>query len=456
LVQLKDLALDQAQQDHLIGGKAMKARIYLCSMFALLLSCSIAFGQTITGSITGTVTDSSGAAVNGAPVTAINVNTGVQTPATTNADGIYTIHFLQIGHYKVSVAAPGFAPTTAGPFALEVSQEAKVDVHLTVGAVNESVIVSSAAPILDTQNATTGDTITAAAATELPLQARNFSSLTTLVAGAISPNPSAQNMVGRSQYNGGFFINGNREQSNNYTLDGADINEAIDNYIGYSPNVDAIGELHIISGNATAEYGNANGGQVVMVTKSGTNQFHGDAYWFLENTNLNANSWANKHTPDPSTIGPVPALNRSIFGGTLGGPLVRNRLFFFVDYQGARQHASTSELRSVPTLAMRAGYAPVLGHNVTISRPPTLRVAAPTASRTTIAAPTPIPPTTTRETSRSTPSLPAATAFQAASAWAGNMTVTARSQYPPISQPTTPTRTPASSSTGRTSSRQAS
>jgi Carboxypeptidase regulatory-like domain/TonB dependent receptor len=347
----------------------MKARIYLCSMFALLLSCSIAFGQTITGSITGTVTDSSGAAVNGAPVTAINVNTGVQTPATTNADGIYTIHFLQIGHYKVSVAAPGFAPTTAGPFALEVSQEAKVDVHLTVGAVNESVIVSSAAPILDTQNATTGDTITAAAATELPLQARNFSSLTTLVAGAISPNPSAQNMVGRSQYNGGFFINGNREQSNNYTLDGADINEAIDNYIGYSPNVDAIGELHIISGNATAEYGNANGGQVVMVTKSGTNQFHGDAYWFLENTNLNANSWANKHTPDPSTIGPVPALNRSIFGGTLGGPLVRNRLFFFVDYQGARQHASTSELRSVPTLAMRAGYAPVLGHNVTISNP---------------------------------------------------------------------------------------
>ena len=212
----------------------MKARNCLCSLFLFLVSCSMAFGQTITGSITGTVTDPSGAAVNDAKVTAINVNTGVQTPATTNADGIYTLHFLQIGHYKISVAAQGFSPASAGPFALEVSQEAKVDVHLTVGSVNESVVVSGVAPILNTQNATTGDTITAAAATELPLQARNFSSLTTLVAGAVAPNPSAQNMVGRSGYNGGFFINGNREQSNNYTLDGADINEAIDNYIGYA------------------------------------------------------------------------------------------------------------------------------------------------------------------------------------------------------------------------------
>ena len=347
----------------------MKARIYLCSLFALLLSCSMAWGQAITGSITGTVLDSSGAAVDGAKVTAINVDTGVQTPTTTNANGIYTIHYLQIGHYKVSVMVQGFAPTSAGPFSLEVSQEAKVDINLTVGSVNESVVVSSAAPILDTQNATTGDTITATQATELPLQARNFSSLTTLIAGAVTPNPAAQNNVGRSNYNGGFDVNGNREQSNNYTLDGADINEAIDNYIGYSPNVDAIGELHIISGNATAEYGNANGGQVVMVTKSGTNEFHGDAFWFLENTNFNANSWSNKHTPNPADFGAVPSLDRSMFGGTLGGPIFRDRLFFFVDYQGARQHSSTTEFRSVATAAMRAGYAPTLGTTVAITNP---------------------------------------------------------------------------------------
>ncbi|MDQ2776224.1 MAG: TonB-dependent receptor, partial [Acidobacteriota bacterium] len=169
-----------------------------------------------------------------------------------------------------------------------------------------------------------------------------FSSLTLLVAGAISPNPMALDNVGRGSYNGGFFVNGNREQSNNYTLDGADINEAIDNYIGYSPNVDALGEIRIITGNATAEYGNANGGQVVMVTKSGTNHFHGNLFFFGENQKLNANTWAAKQTGAPRA-----PLNRAIFGGTFGGPIFRDKLFFFMDYQGARQHASTVENRTV-------------------------------------------------------------------------------------------------------------
>lgn len=347
----------------------MRARIALCSVFLFLVSCSMALAQTITGSVTGTVTDPSGAAVGGAKVIAVNVDTGVQTPTVTNSSGVYTIRFLQIGHYKLNISAEGFNPSTAGPFALEVSQEARIDAKLTVGSVNSNVVVTSEAPIINTENATTGDAITASQATELPLQARNFANLTTLVAGAVAPDPNAHNMVGRSGYNGGFFVNGNREQTNNYTLDGMDINESIDNYIGYSPNVDAIGELHIITGNATAEYGNANGGQVVMVTKSGTNQFHGNAFWFLENTNLNANSWANKHTPDKASIGPVPALDRSIFGGTLGGPIFHDRVFFFMDYQGARQHNSTTEARSVATAAMRQGFVPGLGKTVQITNP---------------------------------------------------------------------------------------
>jgi hypothetical protein len=332
---------------------------------AIALTMPAAWCQTITGAITGTVTDSSGAAIPGATVTATNVGTGVATPTQTNQSGIYNLRFLQIGQYTVSVAASGFNKQTTNTFTLEVSQEARIDVKLAVGSAAQTVNVTSAAPILNTENPTTGDSITAAVATEVPLQARNFSSLTTLVAGAITPNPSAQNSVARAGYNGGFFVNGNREQTNNYTLDGADINEAIDNYIGYSPNVDAIGELRIITGDATAEYGNANGGQVVMVTKSGTNQFHGDAFWFLENTNLDANSWTNKF----AGVSAVPVLNRSIFGGTLGGPVFKDRLFFFVDYQGARQHLTTSEPRSVPTLAMRSGFAPSLGHNVPITNP---------------------------------------------------------------------------------------
>jgi hypothetical protein len=347
----------------------MKFRTVLYSLFALLLSCSVAIGQTITGSITGTVSDATGAAVAGADVTAVNVETGIKTSTTTNADGVYVLRFLQIDHYKVSITAPNFGATLIGPFNLEVGQQAKVDAKLKVGAVSDNVVVTSAAPILNTEDPSTGTSISAAQATELPLQARNFSSLTTLVAGAVATSPANANNVGRPTYNSGFFVNGNREQSNNYTLDGVDINDAIDNYINYSPNVDAIGELRIISGNATAEYGNANGGQVVMVTKSGTDTFHGNAFWFLENTKLNANSWTNKHTADQSSIGPVPSLNRSIFGGTLGGPIIRDRLFFFIDYQGARQHTSSTQFDSVATAAMRAGFAPTLKRNVDVSNP---------------------------------------------------------------------------------------
>ncbi len=335
----------------------------------LVLATSPGWAQTITGAITGTVTDASGAVVPGAKVTATNTATGVATPTQTSDSGSYTLNFLQIGPYKVTVEASGFTQQSTSNFTLEVAQQARIDVKLTVGGETQVVSVTDTAPILNAENPTTGDTITAAQATELPLQARNFSSLTTLVAGAISPNPGAQNNIGRSGYNGGFFVNGNREQTNNYTLDGADINEAIDNYIGYSPNVDAIGELRIITGNATAEYGNANGGQVVAVTKSGTNALHGNAFWFLENTNLNANSWTNKHTADRANFGAVPNLNRSQFGGTVGGPVIKDRLFFFGDYQGGRQHTSTNEFRSVATAAMRQGFSPATGTTYPVSNP---------------------------------------------------------------------------------------
>ncbi len=322
----------------------------LLALALVILTCIPAFTQTITGSITGLVTDPTGAVVGGAKVTATNVLTGVTTPTVTNASGIYSLRFLQIGQYKVSAESPSFSPQTTSVFTLEVDQEARVNIAMKVGSANSNVIVTDTAPILNTENATTGDTITAAAATELPLQSRNFSSLTLLVAGAISPNPQALDNVGRAAYNGGFFVNGNREQGNNYTLDGADINEAIDNYIGYSPNVDALGEVRIITGNSTAEYGNANGGQVVMVTKSGTNHFHGNAFFFGENQNLNANTWAANQTGAARA-----PFNRAIFGGTLGGPIFHDKLFFFVDYQGARQHNSTVELRTVVSAADRVG-----------------------------------------------------------------------------------------------------
>ncbi|MBB5055968.1 hypothetical protein HDF16_000637 [Granulicella aggregans] len=353
----------------MIKRKALSQPLAILFTAILFLASCRTYAQTITGAVTGTVVDSTGAIIPNATVTATNVQTGVATPTHTNQDGIYFIRFLQIGRYKVEVDAPGFNKQATSEFGLEVQQEARIDVKMSVGADSQAVTVTDTAPILNAENPTTGVTITAAVATELPLQARNFSSLTTLTPGAVATAPANANSVGRPTYNSGFFVNGNREQTNNYTLDGVDINDAIDNYINFSPNVDAIGELHIISGNATAEYGNANGGQVVMVTKSGTNQFHGNAFWFLENTNLNADSWTNKHFADPASRGGVPDLNRSIFGGTLGGPVFRDRLFFFVDYQGARQHNNTTEGDSVATAAMRAGFAPGLQQNVAILNP---------------------------------------------------------------------------------------
>ena len=184
----------------------MRFRIALYSLFALLVSCSIAMGQTITGSVTGTVSDPSGAAVAGAKVVATNVDTAVETSTTTTANGVYVLRFLQIGHYKISIEAPGFGSASVGPFNLEVGQEAKVDAKLKVGSVNENVVVTAAAPILNSENPSTGTSITAQQATELPLQARNFSSLTTLVAGAVATTPANANNVGRPTYNSGFFV----------------------------------------------------------------------------------------------------------------------------------------------------------------------------------------------------------------------------------------------------------
>ena len=152
--------------------------------------------------------------VSGATVTATSVATGALVPTQPNNTGVYTLKFLPIGQYTVAVTAPGFETFTTSPFTLEVAQEARIDVKLTVGSVSANVVVTSAAPILNAENPTTGETITAETATEIPLQARNFSSLTSLVAGAVVTSPSTQNSVTRSGYNGGYFQNGNREQTN--------------------------------------------------------------------------------------------------------------------------------------------------------------------------------------------------------------------------------------------------
>jgi hypothetical protein len=315
----------------------------------------MALAQTVTGSITGQVTDPSGALVSGATVIAENVATGVKTTATTNAAGVYTIRFLPIGTYKLTVQAKGFSSANIPPFSLEIDQTAKVDVALKIGSTETIVVQEEAHPILDTTDSTLGVTLSTNEIANIPLNGRNFSSLTLYQPGAVATDPTGltgNNAIERNTFNSGVVtINGNRQQANNYMVEGADNNEPQNNLIGYNPAPDAIGELKVVSANANATYGNANGGAIVTILKSGTNNFHGSAYDLLENQNLDANSWANGLTNSPIT-----KYTQNIFGGTLGGPILRNKLFFFVDYEGIRRHsAQPLQQASVLTPAMLKG-----------------------------------------------------------------------------------------------------
>jgi len=325
-----------------------------------------AWSQTITGDITGTVTDPAGAVVVNAHVTAINVDTAVAMSTVTNSAGVYSLRFLQIGNYQVRVEKSGFATQVFPAFSLEQGAVAKVDFKLVIGRASTVVNVQGAlAPLLDTEDATTATTLDSNQIENITDKARNFSLLTALIPGAVdtAPESLAGNFATErdtSQVDE-VGVNANRAQGNDYVLDGVEINETLSNLIGYNPNLDALAEVKVISANPTAEYGNANGSIVLAATKSGTNQYHGTAGIYIENYNLDANSWSNKDHP----AGQVIAINpyeQNIWSGALGGPVRipflyngRNRLFFFMDYEGTRSMTAGSGSTSVLSAKMRTG-----------------------------------------------------------------------------------------------------
>jgi hypothetical protein len=324
---------------------------------AVVLCAPGVLAQTVTGSVSGTVFDPSNAVVPNATVTAVDTATGVRTTAVSNAAGVYAIRFLPIGQYQVEVSAPGFSKLTVPAFSLEIDQTAKIDAHVTLGGASTSVQVQGeVAPILNTTDGTIGLSFSSKQIETIPLNGRNFSSVTLFQPGAVDTDPTGLVGTNATERNatatGVVPVNGNRAQANNYTLDGVDLNEGQNNLIGYNPAPDAIQEIRVISADAPASYGNGNGGDVVSILKSGTNQFHGSAYGYLENQNLNANSFANKYRPP---ILPINPFTQSQFGGTIGGPIKRDKLFFFVDYEGFRQHTGGTGTASVFTAAQRQG-----------------------------------------------------------------------------------------------------
>src|SRR6266545_1974936 len=288
-----------------------------------------ALAQTGAASITGLLTDQSGAAAAGVTVTATNLATSVAYTAVSNSAGNYTITSVPVGTYVVKAELSGFKTATTKAIELEAKQIARLDFKMEVGALEDTVEVTAAAPVLQTESATVGEVLSASTVQSLPLNGRNTGQLSLLLPGVVTPNP--QSFVNQSRaFSGGRpYVNGNREQTNNYLIDGVDMNESIDNIVAYQPSPDALAEISVETNNYAADIGNVAGAVISNVIKSGTNQFRGNVFEFYRNSDFDANSWANNRSKAPR-----PKRKQHIFGGTLGGPILRNKLFFFVDYQG--------------------------------------------------------------------------------------------------------------------------
>jgi hypothetical protein len=312
---------------------------------------SAAWGQQVTAAFIGKVTDATGAAVVGAKVTATDVDRGTPWTTTTNGDGAFNIPRVPIGTYNIKVEQQGFQTATQSRITLEMNQVARLDFQLQVGSLSQSVEVTAAEPLLQTQDTSLGQNIDARTNEDLPLATRNYVQLTLLAPGSIHPDPSTFKNGFTTMNSGRPNVNGNREQANNFMLDGLDNNQVSENDVGYAPSVDAIAEFNEITNNAPAEFGNFMGAIISTTTKSGSNQFHGSAFEFFRNNVLNANDWANNFNGAPRA-----AVRWNNFGGTVGGPIIKDKLFFFVDYQGSRDDTPTSvQTTTVYTAAERQG-----------------------------------------------------------------------------------------------------
>ncbi len=310
--------------------------------------------QAVTATINGTVTDPSGNVVVNAEVTATDLDRGTAWPAKTNATGFYSLNQLPVGRYEVRAKAPGFSTAVEGNIELQLNQVAAVNIQLVVGANTETVQVTNEAPLLQTESTDVGTVIDAATNVDLPLASRNYVQLTLITPGAVTVQPAGFENGKNSGETARPEINGNRFTANTYLLDGMDNNQASSNFIGFSPQPDAIQEFRVITQNASADFGNYMGGVISASIKEGTNSLHGTVFEFFRNDILNANEWKNKL--NPANVIPRQKLRWNEFGGTLGGPIVKDKLFFFADYEAERfDFPSTANNITVFTAAERQG-----------------------------------------------------------------------------------------------------
>jgi hypothetical protein len=317
-------------------------------------------GQTDTGALTGLVSDPSGAVIQLAVVKVVNQDTGITAAVTTNDKGFYFAPNLRPGTYRVSASHPGFKLSERSGISLQIGQTARVDVRLEVGEVQDKVSVTAETSLLASETSDRGSVIDGQKIVELPLNGRDFMQLAQLSPGVLfqTGRLNAQN------FKGGFSANGNRVFMNAYQLDGLDNTSYAESYRGLNmqalqPSVDALEEFKIQTNGYAAEFGRSSGAVVNAVIKSGTNQVHGSAYEFHRDNHLDANNFFANST---GTSRPFHLRNQ--FGGTLGGPIRKNRTFIFGDYEGLRDDTSAIQISSVPQAAWAQGQ-----YNVAISNP---------------------------------------------------------------------------------------
>jgi len=328
--------------------------IILC--FLILCAAHFSFAQTDTARLQGTITDPNGGAVNGASVTVKSIETGRTTPTSTNELGYYTVPALPPGNYRIEITQKGFKKEVR-ELELQVAQVGVADFQLQIGDVTQSVVVEAGSPVINPADSAIGDVVESRQVTELPLNGRNFTQLATLIPGVTRgvPTGSATGSGNNAETfrdgeTGGasLSVNGLRPQNNNFTLDGIDNNEALVNTIVFFPSADAIDEFRVQTSVAPAEFGRAGGALIITSLKSGTNSWHGSAFEFNRTTSLQARDFF---------VGPpTPAYNRNQFPPPPGGPIIKNKLFVFGDYQGLRkQIPGSNDVATVPTDLMRKG-----------------------------------------------------------------------------------------------------
>ena len=367
-----------------------RSRLWFIAVFTMMgiaLLATPLFAQLDQGTITGVVQDPSGAVIAHAAVTLTSVDQGFVVKATTDGAGIYTFPSVKIGNYSITASASGFQTTTQTNLHLNIQQRLNVVVTLKPGAVTETVTVTTQAPILQSQDSSVGQTMSAQTINSVPLNGRNWVYIAQLAAGAAPPTGS------RGASKGDFNANGQRAEENNFILDGVDNNaNVVDFYNGASyvvnPPPDALAEFKLQTSNYSAEFGHSAGAVVNASIKSGTNSFHGSLWEYVRN-----NALGEATTPEwAGGNGKVPPYHQNIFGATLGGPFLKNKLFFFADVQANRVVFNSPQTFSVPSLLERTGdFSELLAQNGALIGQAGTPVQLYTQDPTGVNPPTPIP-----------------------------------------------------------------